>query len=816
MKTITQIENWKLRCMGDHAPASVRKAVIEAHVPGDITDDLMRAGLIGDIQFASNYKNCKWVNETVWEYCAVFSVSEKMFKAAKLYLRFGGIDTFSDIYINGVKALSTSNMFVPYDVDIKPFARLGQNEVKVVIKPVPRHDETKYFGAFTSDRLGIRKAQCHFGWDWSPAYMGMGLWEKVTLVAEGERSILSVRVRTRTNGAITFFPELSYSPRKEEYGRYKKDVLRIRIFDGDVCIAHGTYPVTGYKNLCNLTINEPKLWYPNGAGEQPLYRYFAEIVDEAGYSEDVFSGTFGIREIKLSEEPEGSDALEFHVVVNGRKVFLKGSNWVPASFMTGAIPSERYKKLLLLAADAHFNVLRVWGGGIYEKDIFYELCDKLGILVWHDFPFACGDIPDDNDAFCREVEREAVIEVKRLDNHPCMLLWNGGNEVKQAFAYSSEPPLGAYLSRILAGVCAEHTDVPYYSASPFSYTDFGNDVTSGDCHRCALFEATCARDIVAFRDYIIRKKPVASEIAAMGSCRLRNLKKFLPESSLGEIDEHWEAHFVNNPYEPKLPKSFALMEQMWAEELFGSVDGVADFCKKSMIAQADVLTAEIDECRAEPFCGGALSWMYNDNWRNATWAAVDYDFGCKPAYYAMKRAFAPIRAGFVEREKQVCAYVVNNTQERYKANVRFGRKHMNGQEVCAASQMLSLAPDSVIVLPFPCDTAEEKGSYLFVETDACKSVLIKDYKGRTFTSDVNFSVGEVQEREGRYYADCTVRAGAFAKAVFLDMAEPFDFYASDNFFDLEAGEEKRVTLSASKKFGEKDIILKTFAEEWES
>ncbi len=813
MKITKQINDWQLRCVTENAPAVVQQTVVSAHVPGDITDDLMRAGLVEDIQFASNYLKYRWINETEWEYRAEFSVGERDLKADCLSLFFEGIDTFSDIFVNGKKVMSTHNMFVPYKVDIKEHVRLGTNEVKVCIKPVPRYDETRYFGAFASDRLLVRKAQCHYGWDWAPAYMGMGLWGKVFLLSESDRRILSVRVRTRTDGTITFFPELSYSPRKDAKG-HGADRLRVCIYDGDACVVNKSFPVCGYKNLCNVTLQAPKLWYPNGYGEQPVYRYTVEIVDEAGYSEDTFRSSFGIRSAVFAEEPSGDGSLGFHAVVNGRKIFLMGSNWVPASFMTGAVDEERYRKLLTLAKDANFNVLRVWGGGIYEKDIFYRLCDEYGILVFHDFPFACGDIPDDNDEFCREVEREALYQVKRLDNHPCMLLWNGGNEVKESFAYSSAPELGKHLNHILAGICAQNTDIPYFSACPWSYTDFGNDLTSGDCHRCALFEATLAHDLLRFRDYIIKEKPLATEIAAIGPCRLRNLKKFLPEHSLSVIDSHWEVHCVNNPYEPKLPKSFAHMEREWAAAFFGRVESIADFVKKAMIVQADVLTAEIDECRARSFCGGALSWMYNDIWRNATWAAVDYDFGCKPAYYAMKRAFSRVRAGFIERDG-VCAYLVNNSSKPLKTQVFIGRKSMDGQTIFERHEDIDLGIDEIRFLPLGFDGAERSDSYLYVSSSVGKSILMKDYRGRTFVSDLSFTLANAYERGGRFYAECTLKANAFAKAVYVDGDECIDLYADDNFFDLEAGEERRVILSACKKITQADISIRTIAEEWD-
>ncbi|MBQ4560639.1 MAG: hypothetical protein IJA54_09990 [Tyzzerella sp.] len=812
--------NWKLNIVDvNNAPKGFEAKELDVTLPGDITDALIQNDLIEDIHYGDNYLKYRWINNVAWEYTAPLYITEDMLEEDMLYLHFEGIDTFADIYVNNQLLCQTENMFLAYDVQLKDNVRVGENQIRVVIKPVDDFCvdcSDRYGAAFRTDRMLIRKAQCHFGWDWAPEYYGSGIWQPVSLIARSERSIEWVRVRTHTDGTITFFPELNYSIRKPEYQTYKDDKLRIRVFDGDVCVAFQEFAMTGYKNLCNVCIPNPKLWYPNGSGEAAIYRYTVEIVAKDGYTVDVYHGTFGIREVKFDQTPKGRERLEFRAYINGSKVFLKGSNWVPASFMTGAITEERYRKLLILARDAGYNVLRVWGGGIYEQEIFYRLCDEYGILVWQDFMFACGDIPDDNDVFCRLVEKEAVYQVRRLCNHPCMLLWNGGNEIKVAFAYKNNE-LGKYLTDyLLAGICASYTDIPYFPASPWSYTDFENDITSGEVHRCALFSAAKGVGMSKFRKYIVKNKTITTECAALGPCRVRNLKKFIPEDKLWPINDIWQLHFVCNPYEPQLPPSFAHLELDGAEDFFGEVNGLNDFVKKAMLVHAEMLESEVDYSRAdEAFCGGIMNWMYNDIWRNGTWSVVDYDFGCKPAYYAMKRAFALIRLGIVLREEDYVVFLSNHTNETIQRKVCFGQRYLNGELLFEKEWVVDIPAGGVAELSFDEEINTDASAYLFARTETEQTVVfINGYRGVEFTSDVSVEIIPTGMKEHRFTGVCKIKSHAFTKAVFIDAKEEFDFLAEDNYFDMEMGDEREIPFSCANSFTLSDIKVQSFADEW--
>lgn len=815
-----KITAWKLHC--SRAPSGhedIVGKVLKARVPGDITDILMRAHEIGDIQYSDNYVKYRWVNESEWVYTASLMICEEEFAQDILQLRFEGIDTFSDIYINEKKVLTTCNMFQAYTIDLKGKVRIGENTVQVVVKPTDENAVSygeKYGAAFKKTRLTIRKAQCHFGWDWAPDYYGMGIWLPVTLVAKSRRTIEYVRVQTRISGTVTFFPQLNYTCRKKEYAAWAGDVLSVRVFDGERCVCLQEFPADGYKNLCNLTVPSPRLWYPNGYGDPFVYRYEILLKDKQGNEWDRYRGTFGIREVRILQEPVGKDRLNFQIEVNGQRIFVKGSNWVPAGFMTGAIDDERYDRLLNLAKEAGYNTLRVWGGGIYEKDLFYELCDSYGILIWQDFMFACGDVPDDLDDFCRLVKEEAVYQVKRLCNHPSLLLFNGGNEIKQSFAYSKTPERGVYLTDyILQGICADFSDIPYFRACPFSYTDWGNDLSSGDCHKCAVIESAKEGHMERYREYIVRDKPLTTECAMLGPCRMRNLRKFIPKDKLWPINEIWDLHFVDNPYEEKLPPSFARLEKMMAEALFGEVGGVEDFVKKAMTAHADILQAELEFARADAgICGGIMTWMYNDIWRNGTWSVVDYDLACKPAYYAMKRAFVPILAGVVWRDGYH-VFVSNQSQSRVSGILKFGQRTVGGENLFLQSCPVCVPQNGVTEIQIGHPVSERADSYLFVEYNGTKNIyFVNGYIGAEFESNLSCSMSPIVKQGDRYCSELHVKAKAFAKSVFVDAQEKFDLRVQDNYFDLEEQDEKVIPISCGREFSAEDILVRTFSDTW--
>ncbi len=781
--------------------------------PFDITDCLTKNEYIEDINYADNYLKCKWVNETDWAAETAVTVTKDDLCADKIYLLFDGIDTYADIFVNDIKVQTTDNMFLSYRIDVKEYLVKGKNTIKISFPAISSCLEPEkaknYPACFHQARVLIRKAQCQFGWDWAPDYQGQGIWGDACLAVENFGNIRNVRVRTRNSGAITFFPELDVMP--HDIGGNCQYKITVNTRQGQI-VAQKILPVVGQCTICNVRIPEPKLWYPTGYGQQPLYDYTFDLIKD-GDIISTYQGTFAIREVEIREEPVGDGRLDCRAYVNGKRIFLKGSNWVPLSPLVGAIDDTQYAKLIALAKTGNFNVLRVWGGGIYEKEEFYRLCDELGILVWQDFMFACSVVPDDIDEFARKVTQEAVYQVKRLSGHPCMLCFNAGNELTRMNVATTGKELGVYLELALSGVCAKYGDVPYLSGCPYSYTDSLWDLTSGDCHSNALIPAV-VNGYKDFRDYIVKEKPLTTEVLAVGPCRLRSLRKFIPEDKLWEINEIWDLHFVGNPYEKALP-TFATLELEYAQALFGEVANVQDFVKKGMIVHAEVLESEIACARyRKDICGGILNWMYNDNWPNGTWSVIDYELQPKAAFYAMRRAFDEVYASFV-KEDGYSVVAINDLDRVVCGELVCGQKKIDGTVLFESKEQIAVGADGVYSKKLP-QISTDTDSYLYVKFNGKTTIcFVNYYKSVTFASNLTFEVGETALKNGVYETVVTVTANEFAKLVFIDLPEEYGLFAEDNYFDLEKGDTLSVRLYTQKPFEKHLLSVKTFADVWE-
>ena len=369
--------------------------VVKAHVPGDITYDLYQGGMIEDPYYGDNFKHLRWVAEHDFAYTATFMLTAEECAAEDVALIIKGIDTFADIYVNDAFVGSTDNMFKQYEPDIKGAVHPGENLLRIHMRSTLRRmeeiDTEGYFGVFNIPRLFVRKAQCHFGWDWAPDLCGYGIWQELYVSCRRAHRIDNVNYQAYNDGTVTFFTELNYCTNAitDNYGvaidgtaaEMIDDTLRYTVWTPDGMVAaQAEALVDGKKNFYNLAVEAPRLWWPNGYGEQPLYPYEVALY-RGGEEISCVEGKLAFREVELIQKPTGADTMGFVFCVNGTNVFVRGSNWVPVDCFTGVIPDDKYRRLIHLAKNANFNLLRVWGGGVYEKDIFYDLCDQEGIMV---------------------------------------------------------------------------------------------------------------------------------------------------------------------------------------------------------------------------------------------------------------------------------------------------------------------------------------------------------------------------------------------------------------------------------------------------
>ncbi len=814
--------NWTVQYAGRELPAVV---------PGDVTLDLWKNGVVENPYYGINHKDLGWIIGTDFEYCTAFDLPEDILTGEDILLTFDSIDTFADIYLNGVFLGHTEDMFLKYTFSVKDIAQRTGNVLTVKMlstgKVMDSIDDKGYFGTFNVKRLFIRKAQCHFGWDWAPDMPGYGICGDVTVTGVPKNRMNDVHYRAYNDGTVSLFADLTYNvrpqidfngnPIRESSPECANDQLRYILAKSPDCelteenaIVH-TVKVIGKKNFSNFCIENPELWYPLGYGGHPLYAYRVELIRD-GKVIDSRSGNLAFREVKLSQKPYDAEKMEYKLLINGKEIFVKGSNWVPAECFIGCIQDEKYYRLVQQAADANFNMLRVWGGGIYEKDIFYDICDKTGMMVWQDLMFACADIPEDDPAFVELTRQEITYQITRLRNHPSIVYWCGGNE--KTGSYGLQICRGDYfVDVILRGLVSNLDDSrPYARQSPCSLTDVGNDRTSGESH-AGSFEASLAAGVLNYRDNVSGSGvSFVSECAIMGPGSLESLKKIFPQDKLWPINEYWDDRLMDNPYAAIL-MTFAKRQEHYADTLYGKSDTVEQFIAKGMTVHAETMRADIEFARANPNCGGFMNWMYSDIWPSATWSVVDYYCEPKQVYYQMKRSFAPVLVSFVQDEnKQLCLYLMNDSTEAVAAEITYGLRNLAGETLWSRSVAAGCEPGEKAALEIS-DTFRGENCYLFAEyeLDGQKKSTVFSYDmwhSCQFESRYSYEVTEEADRMA-----VRLKADAFAKGITLRLPENCKYTYSDNYIDLQAGEEATVYIYGTQPGDSGKLTVTDFGRE---
>ena len=797
--------------------------VLAGNVPGDVSDDFIRAGLIKDPYFHNDFEQSLWITRTDWCYERIFQVRLSDLDEYT-YLRFDGVDTFSDVYLNGVKVGETANMHRMYRFPVDGLLKEGENLLSVrlhnIYDVMGRQDQEKYCSIFCANRIFVRKAQCHFGWDWAPQFPGYGIYRDVMLVSEKKAALESVAVEAALSGDMTF--RIAFGD------KYRGKLELLVCLDGE-CVASKRLDVSAKKLMTNLHIDEPQLWWPNGYGEQPVYEYILRQYFSDGVMEH--RGTFGFRKVELDRSVMDGDNLQFMVRVNGRPIFCRGSNWVPAECMTGRLKDEKYFELVKSAADANFNMLRIWGGGIYEKDCFYEYCDRMGILVWQEFMFACSEIPEDDLAFIQEITLEAEYQVKRLRNHPCLALWCGMNEIRGAFNNEEEEHYSVFtLHYLLRGITGQLSPwIPYIRTSPYAFADMENDVCEGDCHRnlsepCLFGQGFSGFDEVVYEDakaweqlreriknyerfLADTKSNFSSECAVLGMCSYDSLRKFAPQEELHLQSDFFCKRFLGNPYTYIMPTFFERQKKI-AEGMYGKLESLQDLVKKANVSQADILRSEIVYCRSNDRSWGFLNWMYNDIWPTGTWSVVDYYLDKKPAYYAMKRSFVPQMLALLRVGDDYFLCCVNDSQQTLERTVQVSTHRYDGTLLQQTSIVLTVAGGGRLMQKLPQCYGE--GDYLLAVARAEGQPTLRDVyhlgRYREERLEPRYSVTVEPTEDG---ALVHIQAHSFVPCIKLYSGDGAVY--DDNFFDMAAGEQRTVRITGCSRSPE----VATFVDTWE-
>ncbi len=401
-------------------------------VPGTVHTDLLANGKIPDPFYRMNEEDVQWVDSQQWVYRRDFDVDENFLKEKRIELVAEGLDTYTSIRINGKQVGTTADMFVEHRFNAKKFLRSGKNFIEIAFdSPVLRSKALeKKHGVLAANheqhRMYARKAQYSFGWDWGPRLTTSGIWRSIRLEAHAHAAMQSPFVKVISLTKREAVVELSIG-----VSLFAAAPLRLHteICGEKVIVADERRAKKGEMKF-RLRIKKPQLWWPNGYGEQPMYRAIFSLVSNDEEVERL-EVPFALRTVRLLQEPD-KEGASFIIEMNGEKIFCKGADWIPSDSFIPRITDATYEKLLGMAKSANMNMLRVWGGGIYEQEIFYKLCDRLGLMVWQDFMFACAEYPEDS-WFMKQVSDEAEKAVKRLRNHPSIVLWCGNNECEWIF-----------------------------------------------------------------------------------------------------------------------------------------------------------------------------------------------------------------------------------------------------------------------------------------------------------------------------------------------------------------------------------------------
>ncbi|MFA6980062.1 MAG: glycoside hydrolase family 2 TIM barrel-domain containing protein [Ignavibacteriaceae bacterium] len=632
-----------------------------ATIPGTIHTDLFNNKLIDDPFYTDNELKMDWITECDWIYQTKFDFHSDTNKSVDLI--FEGIDTISEIYLNNRKLDSTNNMFLTCSYNVKNILKPTDNTLKVIIKSPVRYalQQEKKYGmlpvALNSSRVYIRKAQYSFGWDWGPSFPTSGIWRKVYLQERPSVKIVSLIFNTKKISKN--FAEVEVAT-NFNFMTPKNIWLSVSLSDEEN-IYEQKIPIQRSKsNKITFKIKNPKLWWPNGDGEQTLYSLHVRIVDDKNVLLDEVKRKVGIRTIELILKDKEVSTFKFRI--NGKDIYCKGVNWIPADSFLPRVTTKKYSDLFSMAKQANINMVRVWGGGIYENDEFYNLCDELGLLVWQDFMFACGAYPE-NDEFISNVSEEVTQNVLRLQHHACLALWCGNNEnewiwvQEQKISYKKMPGYKIFHSILPKLMKKIDPQRPYWESSPFGNGDDPNSFESGNTHQWNIWSKWIDYDEVKNDRSLF-----VTEFGFQGPANKDTFEKYMPMENRSISDKIFEHHNKQIEGPERIIKFLSghlPVKTEWNDYLY-----------LAQLNQAFALKTCLEYWRTNGRTNGSIIWQLNDCWPVTSWSIVDSEIKPKLAYHFVKDAFAPQLLYLKDEGSKIKIILLNQNKNKISGRLR--------------------------------------------------------------------------------------------------------------------------------------------------
>ena len=672
---------------------------MDAVVPGTVQEDLIRAGRLEDPYYRDNEFDAQWVEKKEWEYERTFTVEESFLSKDKILLDCRGLDVICELYLNNILIANTQNMFIEYEFDVKQHLKVGTNTLHAVFRSVLEWNRKQADSdprvtwrtgkALTNDASkGLlyysRKEASDFGWDWGIRLLSCGIWKSIRLVAFDTGRITQLGVRQNLKNQKKALLLVNAEAETYQPGNFSID---FEVSFKDSLIASTSQNLINGKADGTINIPDPRLWWPNGSGDQPLYTVKA-ILKSGEKTIHKRQVRTGLRTVEIVREKDNRGE-SFGIHVNGKLIFCKGANWIPADAMTGLLTEAKYKDLLGSCVEANMNMIRLWGGGLYEPDVFYEFCDENGLLIWHDFMFASGPYLA-TEPYLENVKAEIKNVVLRRRHHPSIALWCGNNESEHNMAggqkwLSNNPAVSwveydkIFYEAIPQTAALFDPDRPYWPSSPHNPLDREQkspdyQTTSGTVHTYEVWGG----------------EKRFSAYSEMGKYR------FVAEFGFQSLPHIETIHYFTKPEDRYFPSPILDHHNLtgkkpnqnqgnvriitYAADMLRMPSDMKSWVTVSQILQGEGMKMGCEALRQNyPNSTGALYWQLNDNWPVISWSSIDYFGRWKALHYMAKRFFSPLLVSGVARNDSVLIYAANDLQEEMSCKLEWTLAGFNGK-----------------------------------------------------------------------------------------------------------------------------------------
>ena len=787
-----------------------------AQVPGVVHTDLLRNKAIPDPFFRDNEAKLQWIQDADWEYRSTITATPAMLRHRNIELVFEGLDTYSEVWLNDKQILTADNMFREWRVDVKPYLKAGANSLRVLFpSPIraaakvaatdPWREKTK-----TAEKTYIRKAAYEYGWDWGPTFVTSGIWRPVHLeLWDGARiSDLHIRQRDVTAAVAHVVAEVEVTAAADEAADVAVEFAAGTVAAGAAGRTVALHAGVNHIDL-PLDIRKPALWYPAGYGAQPIYKFTARV-RVADRVEDEATARTGLRSIVLHRELD-KWGRSFEFVVNGIPVFGKGADVIPFDSFPNRVTTAQYRQVLESAKAANMNMIRHWGGGYYETQEFYDICDEVGIMIWQDFMFG-NDWQPGTYAFKQSVAAEAEDQVRRLRNHPSIVLWCGNNETEGAFNWSDRDKLPPDVRRhmwedyltVFSGILARAVErltpeTPYWPSSPSAdYEETSDTYQTGDMHDWSVWHGR-----VPFTDYEKHNPRFMTEYGFQSFPEMSTVEAFTTlEDRASIFTPVMLAHQKNNAGN-SIIHDYLL-------RYYAEPKDFASFLYVSQVLQAEGIKVGAEHLRRNrPRSMGSIYWQLNDCWPVASWSSLDYYGRWKALQYYARRFYNDLLVSPHVEDGNLAVYVVSDRTTATAGELRVRLMGFDGTVVSDKTQPVqipALSSRVYITIPPP---ADPKMTFAVTDLKVAGKVVSSNRLLFALPKEVNLPAPEIASELTKVGSAYRLRLSSkvLAPSVSVSFGD-LDAKLSDNYFDLLPGQPVDIRIESAAPADELRTKLK--------